>query len=223
MSKDLKTKKKNSLLQSMSIRYLIGMSIAGLLFVGCSTPQITNTKRGIVEELLLSTAIERGVNQFPLSLYRGKKFAMDYANLAPDTDKAYLIGMMEMHLANNGIIITADPKEAEFVMQVYCGVLATDDNQILVGTPPLPIPLPDTTISLQIPELALFKKLKRRAMCRLAVNILNAKDRMPIQSISGVNSLSEFINWTVLFFPFTSHTLPIQEVDEGESDYAFFE
>src|SRR5574344_551003 len=210
----------------MNIRRWLGIGVGSAFLLGlagCSTPQITNTPRGVVEQLLIATAIERGVSQFPLGQYRGRRVLMDYANLSPQVDKPYLIGMLEIHLAANGIILVTDAKEAEYVMQAYCGVLATDDHHILFGTPTLPIPLPNTSSNLAVPELALFKKTKRRAMGRLALNVVRISDRMPVQSISGVNSQSEFINWVILFVPFSSHTLPIQQVEQGESDFTFFD
>ena len=181
---------------------------------GCASPRITETGRTAVEQFLLSTAVERGIGSTDFSAYNGKKIFIEYDYLSPQVDKPYVQGIFEMHLAKNGIIVTRDAKNAELLVQILCGVLATDTNKFTIGTPTLPIPLPDTTLSIAIPEIPLFQKLTRTAYGRFSFNILDAATRKPVHVISGVEASTYYTNWTILLLPFRSHDMPLK-IKEG--------
>ncbi len=205
---------------------LVCGSIAALFLLtgGCSTPQITDTARGVTEQILLSTVSERAISQMRLDNYREKKAFVEYDFLEPQVDKANVKGLLEMHFASFGITLVKDVAQADIIIQPLCGVLATDNMQLLVGTPDLPIPLPDTNLNFAIPEVPLLKKLQRRAFARFNLNILNAKDRSPVEAIRNSNAEAEYINWIILFIPFNTHTLPmLKEVDDGKIEYELFE
>ena len=51
-----------------------------LLHTGCSTPTITNTSRNIVEQLLISSAVERCMYQIDFSMYRDAKVFARHAH-----------------------------------------------------------------------------------------------------------------------------------------------
>ena len=194
--------------------------IASAIFfmAGCSAPRTSDTGRTAVEQFLLSTVVENGIGYADFKPYSGKKIFIEYDYLAPQVDKAYVQGIFEMHLAKQGLLVCRDVKAAEYIVQIICGVLATDSNTIMIGTPTLPIPLPDTSISVAIPEIPLFKKLTRSGYGRFAFNILNAKDRSPVKVINGIEASSSYTNWTILLIPFKSHDMPLK-IREGSETY----
>ena len=63
--------------------FLLLAAAAALICTACSTPNVTNTARNSVEEMLLSAVIERGVSSVDFESYAGKKVVMDYSNLYP--------------------------------------------------------------------------------------------------------------------------------------------
>ena len=193
------------------------MLMAGLS--GCSSPRITETGRTAVEQFLLSTVIERGIGSADFSDLAGRKVFLEYDYLAPQVDKPYVQGFFEMHLANNGIIVTRDTKEADVLIQVLCGVLATDTHKFTIGTPTLPVPLPDTSLNVAIPEIPLFQKLTRSGYGRFGFNILDAKTRKPIRSITGIEASTKYTNWTILLLPFRSHDMPLQIREGAETHF----
>ncbi len=184
-------------------------------FNGCSSPRITETGRSAVEQFLLSTVIDRGVGHADFKDFAGKKAFIEYDYLAPQVDKPYLQGVFEMHLAKNGIIVSRDAKDADVLVQILCGVLATDTNKFTVGTPQLPIPLPDTSINLAIPEIPLFQKLTRSGYGRFSFNILEAKTRKPVKAIDGIEARTSYTNWIILLLPFKSHDMKL-DIKEGK-------
>ena len=197
-----------------------GIVIAGLIACGCSSPRVSETGRTAVEQFLISTVIENGIGYADFQPYAGKKIFIEYDYLAPQVDTAYVQGFFEMHLAKQGLIVSRDVKTADFIVQIICGVLATDSNNIMIGTPMLPIPLPDTSINVAIPEIPLFKKFTRSGYGRFAFNILKAADRSPEKVINGIEASSSYTNWTILLIPFKSHDMPLQIREGSQTHFA---
>ena len=192
------------------------------LFVsGCSVPRVSNTARTAVEQQLLSTVIERCIRLADFSDYRGKKVYMDYTYLDTQTDKIYIQGFLQHYLAEQGIQYVSDIDTSEYIIQPTSGVLATDQRRILIGTPPLPIPLPELGISLVVPEVALFSKQTRVAYARFSFNIMRTEGRVPDRSITGINTSAEYCDWIILLYPFVSHNLPHPDPYEVPHDFFF--
>ena len=187
---------------------------AAFVFSGCTSPRITETGRSAVEQMLLSGVVDLGIGRADFTEFAGKKAFVEYDYLAPQVDKPYVQGIFEMHLAKNGLIVTRDAKQADLIVQILCGVLATDSNTILIGTPTLPIPLPDTSISVAIPEIPLFKRLTRSGYGRFSFNILEASTRKPVKAITGIETRSSYTNWTILLVPLRTHDMPLN-IREG--------
>ena len=202
------------------IGYFLWLTVlgAGLLLCGCSAPRVTETGRTAVEQFLISTVVENGIGHADFKEYTGKKIFIDYEYLAPQVDKAYVQGVFEMHLAKEGLTVCRDVAEADYIVQILCGVLATDSNTFMIGTPMFPIPVPDTSITIAVPEIPLFKKFTRSGYGRFAFNILKAADRSPEKVISGIEASSSYTNWTILLLPFRSHDMPI-EIREGSETH----
>ena len=190
-----------------------------LLLCSCANPWTTNTKRSAVEQYLLAHTIEQAAVQAGLGKYAGQKIFFDYSYLVPQDDKQYLQGRLEMEIARARGIIVGKQEEADVMIQPLCGVLATDINTFLIGTPTLPIPVPYTTLNIVIPEIPLFKIYHRSAYGRLAFNIFEAKTRKPIECIPMINASSHYKNWVVLLVPFKTTTLPMKDTQEADTDF----
>ena len=206
--------KKEVFMKKCVFLFMCSLVIAAFMACGCSTPRTSDTGRTAVEQFLISTVIENGIGYADFKEYSGKKIFIEYDYLAPQVDKAYVQGFFEMHLASQGLIVSRDPKNAEFIVQILCGVLATDANSIMIGTPVLLFPLPYTSLNIAIPEIPLFKKITRSGYGRFAFNILKAADRSPEKVISGIEASSSYTNWTILLIPFKSHDMPLK-IREG--------
>ncbi len=194
-----------------------------LLHAGCATPSITDTSRGIVEQLLLSTAVERCMYQIDFSMYRDARVFADYSNLAPQVDKNYVQGCFELYLAKAGAVLVKEEKNAAYTMRLISGILATSSSQMLIGTPELPIPLPNTDINFAFPEIPIFKKVTRRGYGQFSLTVLDTASQKPVRTIDGVSSMSEFINWTVFMIPFTSRNMEMDRNGFEDTQYHLFE
>lgn len=187
-----------------------------LLIAGCSSPRVTDTKRSAVEQYLLAVTIERLSAHAGLEKYAGKKVYFDYSYLVTQDDKQYLQGRLEMIMARANSVVVAKQADADIMIQPLCGVLATDYDTILLGTPPLPVPVPQTDLSIVIPEIPIFKLYNRRAYGRMAFNIFDAKTRKPLDTIPMINASTYFKNWIILLIPFKTYNFNMRDTKDTD-------
>lgn len=203
-------------------KWIFVLAIASVFAItGCTEPSITNTGRNAVQELLLSHAVERGLDQMDFRPLKDKKVVMDYVYLAPQAHKEYFQACAETCLYTSGATIVSKAEEADYIVRLYVGVLATESTQWNIGTPTLPIPIPDTSLNVAIPELSLLKRITRNGVARFSAIILDAKTKKPFLVYREVNAVSQFNNWIVFFFiPFHSCDMTTGEV--GKLNYHMF-
>lgn len=198
-------------------------STAALVVVlsGCADPKITNTGRNAIEQLLLTTAVDRSVAKLDFRMLAKDKVRFDYSLLATQVDKNYVQASLESTVSAAGAIIALKPEEAKFVLRPVCAALATEDNKIMFGTPQLPVPIPDMSLSLVIPELPLYKRVTRQGVCKLYVEVLDAKTNKQLKMLGPVVSKSINNNWVIFFVPFVTRDFDMGET--GPTNCHWFE
>ena len=165
--------------------------------------------------------IERMADHAGLDKYKGKKIFFDYGYLAPQTDKDYVKGRLEMIVSKNNCLIVAKQADADVMIQPLCGVLATDHDTFLIGTPPLPVPVPYCDLNIVIPEIPIFKRYNRRAYGRMAFNVFDAKTRKCLETIPFVNASAYQNNWIVLLIPFKSRDFSMDDAHKYKYEFDF--
>lgn len=198
---------------------LVVLLTATVLMSACSSPFITNTPRSAVEQLLICTVVERAIGNVDLASYKSKKAFPDYSFLTPQVDKDFVKGYFELHLAASGIIVVKDEASADIIIQPSCGVLATDIDKVLIGTPSLPVPIPEMGVSLVIPEIPIFMHLTRSGYGRFFFTVRDAKSLAPLETISGANAYAEYNNWVVLLVPFKSDNVKFRDENVVNNKY----
>ena len=192
-----------------------------LLLSGCETPWMTNTKRNAIEQYLISSVVERGISSASFKAYRNKKIAMDYAYFDPQTDKLYTQGVLELRLAELGMIIAKKAEDADYIIQPLCGVLATDHSKIFLGTPSLPVPVPNANLDIVIPEIPLFQKFTRYGYGKFSFVVYEAKGRKPHEVLPTTRSSARYIDWVILLIPFKTHDMEMDDTVQAEIQYDF--
>jgi hypothetical protein len=194
---------------------------AAFVFSGCSSPRITETGRSAVEQMLLSGVVDLGIGNADFSEFSGKKAFIEYDYLAPQVDKPYVQGVFEKQLAKNGVIVSRDAKDSDILIQIICGVLATDTTKFTVGLPQLPIPVPDTSLNVAIPELPFFQKMTRSGYGKFGFNVLESKTRKPVKVMDNIMARTSYTNWFFLLIPFKSHDMQLNIQTGKETDIEF--
>lgn len=204
------------------MRKFVWLAALALAFVatGCIEPRITNTGRSAVEQNLISQAVERAVDNMSCAEYAGKNAVLDFAKLAPQCDKDYVTAVVETHLALSGVKVVEKADDAQVRIRFVCGVLATDNTTLNIGTPAVPIPLPNTNINFGIPELSIFKRVARTGSCRMSAVIYDAKTGELLRAYRGVQSRTFYNYWVAfMFFPYVLRDVDVS--DEGTIQFEF--
>ena len=148
--------------------------VAVIYVFGCGTMK----NHVATEQLLVSDAIERAVDQFDFSPLANSTVYLDTQYMAKVTTQGflnsdYISSALRERLMMANCYIKDSAEDAEFVVEVRVGVLGTDAHEINYGIPASQ-PL-TTTASLltgggvipSLPEVSLAKKDERRGAAKL--------------------------------------------------------
>jgi hypothetical protein len=170
------------------------------------SPRTSAPARTATEQLLLSTAADRTVKQMDLSTLKGRKVLLDATNF-DGTDKAYAIGALAARLNQQGALLVEDKKEAEAIAAIRAGALSIDGGNFLIGIPTMALPTP-FGITLQLPEIALFKKVAQIGIAKFALDAREAASGKHVLSAGPLSGSSYYSLWTILFVTFDTTDIP---------------
>ena len=117
-----------------------------------------------MEQLLLSTAVDKALRKFDLPILKNSKVFVDFANLK-GTDVEYLQVALRARVAQQGAILVKDANQADYIMEVASGALAMEDKSSLIGMPAMPMP----QAPVATPEMSLFKTVEQTAILKLLI------------------------------------------------------
>ncbi len=120
---------------------------------GCGTVRETFPGRSATEQLLISTAADRAIEEFPPSGLKGKSIFVETANLDV-ADEPYVVGRLQRYILENGGKLAGDRSSADVVLGVASGGLSVDHTGFLIGIPSLPLSVAGGVVT---PEIALFR------------------------------------------------------------------
>ena len=146
---------------------VVSMDLLFLLLAGCVQTRITEPTRTAVEQLLLSTATDRSLQELKLEAFSGKKVFVDTTYLE-SYDKPYVVGSIRDALSNGGALLVPELKEAEVVVEPRSGALSTDSASSMIGLPSMPLPIP-LSGTLFTPELYLMKSQTLYSVSKVAL------------------------------------------------------
>lgn len=174
----------------------------GGVWTGCTTWEISTTPRTAIEQLLLSTAADRCLNQSRLVAGNRKVF-LDTQYLDA-YDKQYLISMVRERLGSRGLLVDKADL-ADIVVEIRSGGLAIDKSDFLFGLPalPLPITLANGAPVLKTPELPLIKMISRRSRAKVAMFATDVKTRKQLGATGTLYGEAYYTDWILFFIPFT--------------------
>jgi hypothetical protein len=143
---------------------------------GCATQKESNTAQTGTEQLLLSSAIDKCLNNFDFSLLNSKQVYLETKYL-DGIDKNYVTLALKHRIMNQGALLLDKPEKADIVVEVASGAVGTDVQELFVGVPEIPLPPPSP---IAIPRLAIFTRNKLNGTAKLLVVAYDAKTRRPI-------------------------------------------
>lgn len=197
--------------------------LAGVIGILCTggcmgTPRITDPTKTALEQLLISTAVDRALEGVDLAKLANRKVFLNtndiqYVNnkihvIEGFSDKIYAIGLVSILLGKHGAFIVEDEKDAEITIVITSGAHSIDRSDSLIGIPAIPIPVP-LVGTFEIPEIALFKSIKQTGIAKFSIN---AYDRTTGKQVLAVGPVSGFsynnFRRVLLFFSFRTTDVP---------------
>jgi hypothetical protein len=172
---------------------LAGTALGIALLTGCTQTGLTTPKRSATEELLISTAADRAIEQADFSIVKDKKIFVDptYCEVpagpsggdsATLEDKQYLIGTVRDFVSKNGGLLVAKAEDSDLIIEPRSGALSIDASSSTLGIPgstTAPIPLAG---AVQLPEMALFKSEKQFSIAKIAILAYERESRKHVAS-----------------------------------------
>jgi hypothetical protein len=128
--------------------------------------------RTATEQLLVSTAVDHAVERLVLDFPAGSKVFV-IASYFEGVDSRYAVGAIRDRLLRLGARLTDERRDSELIVEIRSGALSIDERRTIIGIPALAIPVP-LAGTLQLPEIALFKRYHRRGVAKFAATVYRA-------------------------------------------------
>lgn len=185
------TLKKDLLLQ--------GLAAVMLFTMGCMSVRETNTARTPEEQILLSQGVDRALaTAVPSGAgVVGKKVFVDVTNL-DCTDKAYVTDAVRQQLSQKGAFIVEKIGDADTIVTVRAGMLATQSGSSLIGVPSIKAPLVVSSVALETPEIAFFKHTSQSGRVKLCLTAYDSATRKLLETHEG-EARTYFDRWHFMF------------------------
>ncbi len=160
---------------------VIAALAAGLgLWAGCTQTGLTQPKRAATEQLLISTAADRALEQADLSMLKGKKVQVDHTYF-DGYDKEYVVGSIRDLVSRAGGLLVGKAEEAEIILEPRSGALSVDASSSVIGLPASAAPIP-LAGAVQLPEVAIYKSEKHYAIAKIALLAYERESRAHLSS-----------------------------------------
>lgn len=190
---------------------LAALSLFALMAaIGCGTTRTSNTARTATEQLLISDAVDRTVQQINFKVLAGQTVFFDTAQMNEVVDKGYVISCMRQHLLACGCIMKEKKEDATFIIEPRVGVVGTDNNDLMFGIPAFSVPQVATgsVLPSSVPEIAFAKRRDQMGVAKIAVFAYRRETGEPVwQSGMAMNKSTANDIWLFGAGPFQKGTI----------------
>jgi len=173
MNKQSKLVRTASLFGSRSTLALFVLAV--LAAYGCGTTRITDTRRTATEQLLITDAIDKALDEIDVSPLAGKKIYCEDDSYRPSEDQRYLAATVRQKLLAGGAVLANSKSDADLVVEIRAGVVGTDSHSLVYGIPSVNVPPalaalggPGAAIP-TIPEVPFVKKNGQKGVAKIAL------------------------------------------------------
>jgi hypothetical protein len=141
----------------------------------CGTTKWSDTSRTATEQLVLSGAIDRAVNEIDFSPLAGKKVYFDSQYLKGVTDENYIVSSLMQHMLSYGCTLTDNREDSDYVLIARAGTVGTNRYEVMLGVPQINLPAVSMLAGVpsSIPEVPFAKTTQQRGVAKIAVFAIN--------------------------------------------------
>jgi hypothetical protein len=174
---------------------------------GCLQTNMSDPQRSAMEQLLLSTAADRAMDNPGLSALANRRVFVE-TNYFNCYDREYALGTVRDALSRAGARLVGNRTNSEVIVEPRTGALSIDRADSLLGIPTtgLPIPLAGT---IPIPEVAIYKSQKQYSTAKIALLAYSNHDGEHVYSSGPLVGRAYAKYYKFLgFFSYTSTDVP---------------
>ena len=161
--------------------------------LGCANIKQSDTSRTGLEQLLVSSAIDRSLDKVDFGPIRGAPVYVETKYL-DCVDKNYVIVSLHQRLLANSCTIVEKAEESAVTIEVGSGAVGTDRQELFVGVPEISMPASQVAI----PKLAIFNRQRANGTAKLAVVAYDTKSKRPVINHGTALARSDHKNWSLL-------------------------
>ena len=183
---------------------LCSVIAALILLSACGVSRdASKSPRAATEQLLLSQAVERSLEDVSVPMLKDATVVMEVAGLTPD--QFYVRDAVAGHLARTqGVRIMGFRDQAKYVVRVMIQALGTELDQSFFGMPQVQGGL----IPIALPELPLYKFIREIGYVRYSMNIYEAATGKLALTTPWYTKTAAWRQYTVfIFLTFRTSTL----------------
>lgn len=160
----------------------MGLACALALLAGCGTTRMSDSARTATEQLLISNAVDRAINEMNFQALSGKEIYFDPQYLRGVTDEPYIESSLRQHLLASGCVLRSNREDAEYVVEARAGAVGTNRHDVLLGIPATTLPNMGLTPGQPtlIPEIPFAKSTQQKGVAKLAVFAYNQHTGQPV-------------------------------------------
>lgn len=182
----------------------------------CVSDRKTDTPRTATEELLVSTAADRAAGALSKWIPTHSKLFVDTSNFDA-TDAKYAIGAIRDALLRRNASLVDKATDADVVVELRSGALATNDHELLIGVPSFSLPIPFAG-PITTPKIALYDRTTQLGVAKFAATGVSAKTGTLVASSAPQYGFAHKTDYIVLlFFGWTRQDL----IPKGQRDPDF--
>ena len=184
----------------MSHRWIYtGLLLASscLSVAGCATIKESDTARTGVEQLLISSAVDRALDKVDFRPIANGKVYVEEKYL-DCTDKNYILVALHQKLLQQNCTLAAKAEESDVTVEIGSGGVGTDRHDLFMGVPQIPLPPPSP---ISIPKMTVYERNKAMGTAKLAVVAYDTKSRQSVINSSSSLARSDYKNYTLLGTP----------------------
>lgn len=168
------------------------LSALAIAISGCANTATSNTPRTAKEQLLLSSAVDQSLDKVDFTPLYGQRVFLEEKYLEC-VDKNYVLGSLRHRILRAGGSFAATADDADVVMEVRSGGVGTDNSEMFVGVPELPLPAGMST-----PEVRLAERKTQYGYSKIGLVMYDAKTRTILGDGGMTMAQSDDQNWLVL-------------------------
>lgn len=192
------------------------------LIGGCTLPQeVSKTPRSAIEQLLLTQAVERSLEEVTIPVAEGETVAIEVSGLqtdrahmhvseedaafgvidSPSWDLSYVRDAAAARLGELGYRVRRQAAEASYLVRVKVEAMGTNQGKTFFGLPPIQ----SLIIPFALPQITLYQEQDQLAHVRLHMDVYESESGRFVRSTPKYVG-SAYHNQYVVFFFFNFRT-----------------